>query len=101
MLKSDSRNRSLVGRMSCERGAASGGPKSSADDAHADFVSAGCLPDARLLQRCLRFRLALAQRRVEIGVGSGRELVAELVTQHAAAHFLDCARFQSPSWKGP
>src|SRR6187200_2676028 len=95
MLKSDSRSRSLVGRMSCERGAASGRPLNLPPTTRMriSFLRC-CLPDAWLLRRRLWLRFALAERSVEIGAGGCREFLAQLVPQHAAAHFLDFAGFQ-------
>src|SRR5437868_291293 len=95
MLKIDSRNRSLVGRTSCERGATSARPLNLPPTTRMRIPGLRWrLPDAGFFRHGLRFRLALAERRVEIGAGGGRELLAELVAEHAAAHLLDLAGLQ-------
>ena len=103
MLKSDSRSRSLVGRMSCERGPASGAaPKASADDAHAACAwRGGASPVRGFFGAGFGSGSRGADRRVEIGAGRARELLAELVAQHAAAHFLDLAGLQIAELERP
>ena len=49
---------------------------------------------ARLLRRRFRLRLAGTERRLEIGAGCARQLIAELIAEHPAAHFFDRAGLQ-------
>src|SRR3712207_3854431 len=89
MLNSDSRKRSLVGRIALERGPASPRPLKRPPTIR--------MPAPRRLSRfglAGSARLAfvrgpgsgLADRRVEIGAGGLRELLAQLIAQNAAAH---------------
>ena len=71
-------------------------PKSSADDAHADFVSAARLPCDARASSAAGFGSGSRSRSgaSKSAPAARRELLAELVAQHAAAHLLDFAGLQ-------
>src|SRR5262245_56281586 len=78
------RRRSALGLIACERGAASGRPRNSPPTIRTRALPAlalGGLAQRRPLVRFWRGRRR-ADGRVEVGVGGGCELVAELIAQN-------------------
>src|SRR5215216_5886085 len=102
MLKSDSRSLSLVGRMSCERGAASARPLNLPPTTRMRISFwRRRFSASRLIRHGLGFRLPRADRRFEICAGGACELLAELIAQHAPAYLLNCAGFQIAKLERP
>src|SRR6186997_3375802 len=85
MSKSAWRRRSALGRISRERGVASGRPRSSPPTIRTASLSSWPRRAGEAARRWLGGRRR-PKRRLEIGVGGLGQLGAELIAEHAAAH---------------